>query len=281
MGQTPKPANEVLGSWDDRESARRYAEFARTFPMYRETSKDLVATAGIQPGETVADLCCGTGVTTESILEAVGPEGRVIGVDASGAMLAEAAAHLTDPRVEFVHSPAEELASVAPAPVDSVICNSAIWQTDIRKVATEVATVLGAGGRMVFNIPRRFLVMPFTAEELGERQPGLTEIAIALAILDYGFVPDLRGGGPRRTPLTPEAVTDALRDAGLNPAEPEVVEYESTVEQQRAWLSIPVFSTQTPGRTYDEKMELLDAAYKRLDSPEPERARWLIFKATN
>ncbi|MBW3536278.1 MAG: methyltransferase domain-containing protein [Actinobacteria bacterium] len=281
MGQPPKPAKEVLGSWDDRENARRYAEFARTFSMYQDTSRDLVAAAGIKPGETVADLCCGSGVTTDTILEAVGPDGRVIGIDASAAMLAEAAGHLTDPRVEFVHSPAEELASVTPAPIGSVICNSAMWQTDVRKVATEISTVLGSGGRVVFNIPRRFLIMPFTAEELGPRTPGLTDIAIAIAILDYGFVPNFRGNdGPRRAPLTPEAVTEALRDAGLSPEEPEVVEYELTLEERRAWLSIPVFCTQTPGRTYDEKMEILDAAYERMGDPEPERSRWLIFKAT-
>lgn len=55
--------------------------------MYRETSRDVADRAGLRDDAVVVDLCCGTGITTETILESLGPAGRVTGVDASEAML--------------------------------------------------------------------------------------------------------------------------------------------------------------------------------------------------
>lgn len=40
-----------------------------------------------QPGERIVDLGCGTGELTRQIAEAVGPEGQVVGIDSSEAMV--------------------------------------------------------------------------------------------------------------------------------------------------------------------------------------------------
>ena len=281
MGSTPRPGGgEVRSSWDDEESARRYAEFARTFPMYRETSRDVVARGGVSGDASVIDLCCGTGITAEAVLEVLGQGGRVIGVDASSPMLGQARRHVTDERVEFIQSPAEELPSAIEGPVDAVVCNSAIWQTDFAKVAAGVAALLRRGGTFTFNVGRRFLIMPFTPDELAPRQPSLSDIATAIAILDYDFVPTFRPSGPRRPPLTIDGIEETLRQSGFATEDPQVVDYDVTAAQHHAWLSIPVFSDQTPGRTYDEKMEILDAALARVDPHRTDTSRWLIFNAT-
>lgn len=280
MGSTPSSDGAAPNSWDSEESARRYAEFARTFPMYRETSRDVVAAADLADDSVVVDLCCGTGITTEVILESLGREGRVAGVDASEAMLQQARTQVTDARADFIQSPAEEVMSVVESPVDAVICNSAIWQTDFAKVAAAVGHLLRPGGTFTFNIGRRFLIMPFTADELAPRQPGLSDIATAIAVLDYDFVPTFRPSGPRRPPLTLDGIAETLRQSDFIPEEPRVVEYDATAEQQRAWLSIPVFSDQTPGRTYDEKIEILDRALARVGPHRSDSRRWLLFKAT-
>ena len=47
-----------------------------------------------QPGESVLDVGCGCGATTLALAEAVGPTGRVVGVDVSTSMLAIATASL-------------------------------------------------------------------------------------------------------------------------------------------------------------------------------------------
>jgi len=46
--------------------------------------------AGLTPGDTVIDLGCGTGANFPHLRERVGAEGRVIGVDVTGPMLARA-----------------------------------------------------------------------------------------------------------------------------------------------------------------------------------------------
>jgi len=76
--------------WDDAGNARRYAEFARRYPMYRLTSEHLVGLAVLAPDARVVDLCCGTGVTTEAVLAVLGARGSVAAVDGAAAMLAEA-----------------------------------------------------------------------------------------------------------------------------------------------------------------------------------------------
>ncbi len=45
---------------------------------------------GLEPGDVVLEIGAGTGRNFRYLLDAVGPEGRVIGVDASPGMLAEA-----------------------------------------------------------------------------------------------------------------------------------------------------------------------------------------------
>lgn len=44
----------------------------------------------LPPGATVVDVGCGTGLNFASTLAAIGPAGRIIGIDASSGMLAAA-----------------------------------------------------------------------------------------------------------------------------------------------------------------------------------------------
>ena len=52
--------------------------------------RDTVAALALQPGDTVVELGCGTGLNFPLIEKAIGPEGRLIGVDLTDAMLAQA-----------------------------------------------------------------------------------------------------------------------------------------------------------------------------------------------
>lgn len=61
----------------------------------------------LRPGDTVVELCCGTGINFSLLQEKVGPTGRIIGVDLTDAMLEQArkkiARHAWQ-NVELVHS---------------------------------------------------------------------------------------------------------------------------------------------------------------------------------
>jgi demethylmenaquinone methyltransferase/2-methoxy-6-polyprenyl-1,4-benzoquinol methylase len=62
------------------------ASAARTMALRRRA----VALLSLQPGEAVLDVACGTGLSLPLLREAVGPTGRVIGVEVSPEMMAQA-----------------------------------------------------------------------------------------------------------------------------------------------------------------------------------------------
>ena len=73
--------------------------------------KRAVAALALRPGQTVLDVGCGTGASFARLVEAVGPRGRVIGVDHSPGMLEVASRRIADAGwtgVELVGAPVGE-----------------------------------------------------------------------------------------------------------------------------------------------------------------------------
>jgi SAM-dependent methyltransferase len=58
--------------------------------LYGPGSRGVLLEAGLRRGMRVADLGCGVGMVTALLAELVGPEGYVVGIDASAAQLAQA-----------------------------------------------------------------------------------------------------------------------------------------------------------------------------------------------
>lgn len=85
-----------MTGWDDPHNAELYDRFARNHGMYRETSRDLVKLARLDDAALVVDLACGTGVTTQAILDRVQESANVVALDGSEAMLAIARRRVTD-----------------------------------------------------------------------------------------------------------------------------------------------------------------------------------------
>jgi len=80
-----------------RANTRRYDSIARVYstlePLYLifpPARRRAVAALGLKPDDTVLEIGAGTGRNFPYLVEAVGPSGTVIGVDASPGMLAEA-----------------------------------------------------------------------------------------------------------------------------------------------------------------------------------------------
>lgn len=81
---------EQIADWNG-EQGRRWAEHQQRIDRMIERYGDAaLLAAAAMPGERVLDIGCGSGSTTLALARAVGPRGRVLGVDISQPMLAVA-----------------------------------------------------------------------------------------------------------------------------------------------------------------------------------------------
>jgi SAM-dependent methyltransferase len=107
--------------------------------------------AALRPGEVVLDLGCGAGIDTLLAARAVGPVGRVIGLDMTASMIERARRHAAEAgfaHVEIREGLIEEI-PVADATVDVVVSNGVLnLSTRKSRVLAEVTRVLRPGGRV-------------------------------------------------------------------------------------------------------------------------------------
>jgi len=203
--------------------------------------------------------------------------GRVISADSSQAMQETGRRSHPDPRITWIDSRAEDIAASVTSPADAVLCNAAIWKTDTPATFTAVKRILRPGGRFVFNIGGGFADLARDEDHQSGRAPSLGDLISAIAARDYGHIP--RETAPPGVILTVDVVLGQLQDAGLTVLARDIVTHHGTVEEKRAWLSIPVFA-RPPGRlTHQQRMEILQKAYQQADKTRPTTTRWLVIVA--
>ncbi|WP_344807032.1 class I SAM-dependent methyltransferase [Allohahella marinimesophila] len=148
-------------AWDREDFSRAYRRLAPVYDhgllLYelvgmrlRRYRREAVAGLHLQPGDTVVDLGCGTGVNLPLLLGAVGPTGRIIGVDLSPEMLEQAQRKIDAEdwcNVELVAS--DMVDYVFPPHVDAVLATLALATIpDYDSVIRTIASALPPGGRL-------------------------------------------------------------------------------------------------------------------------------------
>jgi arsenite methyltransferase len=105
---------------------------------------------GASPGERILDVGCGPGFYVRELLDQVGPEGSVVGIDTSPQMLA-VAAHRSEghPNVRFHEADATSL-PVEDAGFDRALSVQVLeYVPDVEVVLRELYRALRPGGRVV------------------------------------------------------------------------------------------------------------------------------------
>jgi demethylmenaquinone methyltransferase/2-methoxy-6-polyprenyl-1,4-benzoquinol methylase len=138
-----------------RRRANRYDVTSRFYPVpgypQRAHRRRAVRALGLRPGASVVEIGCGTGLNFPSIEREVGPGGRIVGVDLSDSMLAQAQ-HRIDTNgwsnVSLVHADAAEFEF--PTGVDGILATYAhSLLPDPAHIVARGAAALAAGGRWV------------------------------------------------------------------------------------------------------------------------------------
>jgi ubiquinone/menaquinone biosynthesis C-methylase UbiE len=122
-----------------------------SMPSFAEEVAAIQSRLQVSPGDAVLDLACGQGVFTVEWAKRAGPEGLVIGVDISQAMLARAAYHVSQwglDNVLLVRGDAHRL-PLADSSVSKVNCSGGFHQfPDLARALEEIARVSAAGSRL-------------------------------------------------------------------------------------------------------------------------------------
>lgn len=105
----------IAGKWDDWHDLE---DLARNLDAFLEG-------LGIDKGEIVLDVGCGTGNLTIALLKRLGPSGQIAAIDISKRMLSRARHKVRDARVTWHHASADQL-PMDDNTIDRAICFS-VW----------------------------------------------------------------------------------------------------------------------------------------------------------
>ena len=138
-----------------RKKAKHYDITSRCFPVpgYPQRAQRLraVQALGLGVGDSVVEIACGTGLNFPLIEQMIGPSGRIVGVDLTDAMLAQAGERIERHgwrNVTLVHADAADFDF--PKGVDAILCTYALSQIpECADVIAHGAATLSDGGRWV------------------------------------------------------------------------------------------------------------------------------------
>lgn len=203
----------------------------------------IVSWAPIRPGEQVIDLGCGSGGATRAIARAVGPEGMVVGIDASPECVA-LAQRRTDPGLPVIYrrGDMQRLATVPDRTFDCAVASMSLEQLDdLGPLLGEVFRVLRPGGRFVASVTAFDRLRPIDASFMGS----------VIAVVGR-HAPGALAGRASRASIPHEPLDQAaFKQAGLATVEEQDVQFAVVMEDlDDAWR---VFSRSYIAQVLDEE----------------------------
>jgi ubiquinone/menaquinone biosynthesis C-methylase UbiE len=138
-----------------RKKAKHYDITSRFYPVpgYPQRTQRVRAVQALRlrPGDSVVDIACGTGLNFSLIEQVIGRDGRIVGVDLTDAMLAQAQQRIETngwSNVSLVQSDAAEFDF--PTEVDAIVSTYALSHVpECGGVIAHGAEALSRGGRWV------------------------------------------------------------------------------------------------------------------------------------
>lgn len=133
-----------------------YDHVSRSIPGIARLRRQTAQSFGLELGEVVVEMGCGTGANFSYLREQVGPEGAVIGVDFSNGVLRRARKHVEREGWENVHLVRGDARSPPLEGADAVVATFVIGMfSDPEAVVEEWCAFVGSGGRIaVLNAAR-------------------------------------------------------------------------------------------------------------------------------
>jgi len=156
--------------------------------LFEPWAKLLIEMARPQPGESVLDLACGTGIVARRVAPHISANGQVMGMDLSPHMLAVAMSRAMSEghSIEWREGRAETM----PFPDDSfdlVLCQQGMqFFTEKQQALAEIRRILRTGGRVVGSLWRGLDHHPFFAKmnDVMARHIGVPALAAPFVMND-------------------------------------------------------------------------------------------------
>jgi demethylmenaquinone methyltransferase/2-methoxy-6-polyprenyl-1,4-benzoquinol methylase len=153
MSRTDRTREDLIETY--RKKAKHYDITSRFYPApgYPQRAHRLraVQALGLRPGDRVIDIACGTGLNFPLLEEVIGPDGRIVGVDVTDAMLAHAQDRLEAngwTNVSLVQADAAEFDF--PTEIDGILSTYALSQVpECAEVIAHGAAALSGGRHWV------------------------------------------------------------------------------------------------------------------------------------
>lgn len=252
-------------SWNDLRGAEIYGELVREGTIYRVLAAGLAEALQPRPSERFLDLATGTGVCAGALLARAGMDIRVLGLDASRAMLEVAREELPLPEIGLAAADPSDL-PFRDAVFDGALCSAAFWHFPaLPRVFSELFRVLRPGGRFAFNIPAHQL------EDVEDLPPAAFQLALVrVGVRLFGIPPAPAGPVLRRAFLV-----SAAAENGFSLAAGRVFEVVLPQQELIDLLSVPAIGSRLyPQATPAQRRGLIAAAAARVSGTEPVRSRW-------